>query len=94
MFCRVFIVIWLFVVRTEEDLLNRFLLINSQDVFHERVKLYKIWKDAEAALAKKREERTKFEQQNKADKITAASLEIAEVCSCIKGPFCFITVVN
>jgi hypothetical protein len=41
--------------------------------------LHKIWKDAETALAKKHEERTKFEQQHKPDRVSAASLEIAEV---------------
>jgi len=51
-----------------------------QEVFNERIKLHKTWKDAETLLSKKQEERTKFEQQHKMDKVAAVSMEIIEVC--------------
>ncbi|BFY97232.1 hypothetical protein BsWGS_00271 [Bradybaena similaris] len=49
-----------------------------KDVFHERIKIYKMWKDAEATLGKKRENKTKLEMQNKMDKISQAQAEITE----------------
>jgi len=50
-----------------------------QDVLRERVKLYKAWKDAEALLSKKRDECTKLEQQQKADRLAVVTQEISEV---------------
>ncbi|KAH9520421.1 Sorting nexin-1 [Bulinus truncatus] len=49
-----------------------------KDVFHERIKTYKLWKDAESTLAKKRDNKVKLEMQNKLDKITQAQAEITE----------------
>ncbi|KAK0054054.1 sorting nexin-2-like isoform X1 [Biomphalaria pfeifferi] len=49
-----------------------------KDVFHERIKTYKVWKDAESTLAKKRDAKVKLEMQNKLDKITQAQAEITE----------------
>ncbi|XP_059174605.1 sorting nexin-2-like isoform X2 [Physella acuta] len=49
-----------------------------KDVFHERIKTYKLWKDAEATLGKKRENKAKLEMQNKTDKISQAKAEIEE----------------
>lgn len=51
----------------------------AQDVFHERIKTYKMWKDAETTLGKKRENKAKLEMQNKLDKIPQAQAEITEV---------------
>ena len=34
-----------------------------QDVFHERIKTYRSWKDAENTLSRKREAKAKFEMQ-------------------------------
>ena len=48
-------------------------------MFNERVKLFKVWKDAEASLTKKSEERSKLEMQRKLDKIPAVSQEITKV---------------
>ena len=48
-------------------------------MLHERVKLYKAWKDAEALLSKKKDERTKLEQQQKADRVAVVTHEISEV---------------
>lgn len=50
-----------------------------QEVFHERVKSYKSWKEAEATLTKKRENKARFELSNKTDKIPQAKQEITEV---------------
>lgn len=50
-----------------------------QEVFHERVKTYKTWKDDEATLAKKREAKARLELAHKTDKISAATHEISEV---------------
>jgi len=50
-----------------------------QDVLHERVKLHRAWKDTEALLSRKRDERTKFEQQQKTDRLAAITQEISEV---------------
>ncbi|XP_069137674.1 sorting nexin-2-like isoform X2 [Argopecten irradians] len=49
-----------------------------KEVFHERVKAYKNWKDAEATLTKKRENKAKLELANKTDKISQAKQEISE----------------
>ncbi|CAL1527373.1 unnamed protein product [Lymnaea stagnalis] len=49
-----------------------------KDVFHERIKTYKQWKDAETTLGKKRENKAKLEMQNKSDKISQAQAEITE----------------
>ncbi|GFN75319.1 sorting nexin-2 [Plakobranchus ocellatus] len=49
-----------------------------KDVFHERIKTYKSWKDAEVTLTKKRESKVKLELQNKVDKIGQAQAEITE----------------
>lgn len=53
-----------------------------KDVFHERVKLYKAWKDDEATLTKKREAKVRLELTHKTDKIGSANQEIAEVSLC------------
>jgi len=50
-----------------------------QEVFHERVKMYKMWKDEEMALNKKREMKVKLELAHKTDKISAVTHEITEV---------------
>ncbi|KAK3098120.1 hypothetical protein FSP39_016301 [Pinctada imbricata] len=49
-----------------------------KEVFHERVKIYKVWKEAESTLNKKRENKTKLELANKTDKIPQAKQEIAD----------------
>ncbi|KAK3764179.1 hypothetical protein RRG08_044107 [Elysia crispata] len=49
-----------------------------KDVFHERIKTYKSWKDAEMTLTKKREIKAKLELQNKTDKIGQAQADITE----------------
>ncbi|GFS06274.1 sorting nexin-2 [Elysia marginata] len=49
-----------------------------KDVFHERIKTYKSWKDAEMTLTKKREIKAKLELQHKMDKISQAQAEITE----------------
>lgn len=49
-----------------------------KDVFHERVKLYKAWKEDEATLTKKREAKVRLELTHKTDKIGSANQEIAE----------------
>ncbi|PVD19917.1 hypothetical protein C0Q70_20411 [Pomacea canaliculata] len=49
-----------------------------KEVFHERVKSYRSWKEAETMLAKKREAKTKFELQHKSDKVAQAQGEITE----------------
>ena len=51
-----------------------------QDVFHERVKIFKTWKETEANLGKKREQRAKLEQQRKLEKVPVIAHEITEVC--------------
>ncbi|ESO92389.1 hypothetical protein LOTGIDRAFT_162699 [Lottia gigantea] len=54
-------------------------LIGSvKDVFHERVKTYKNWKEAELTLTKKRENKAKLETNHKTDKIQQAQEEITE----------------
>ena len=50
-----------------------------QEAFHERVKNYKVWKDAETTLTKKRENKAKLELAHKNDKIPQAAQEITEV---------------
>ncbi|XP_076465848.1 sorting nexin-2-like isoform X2 [Babylonia areolata] len=49
-----------------------------KEVFHERVKSYKNWKEAEVMLGKKREAKAKFEVLNNADKVALAKQEITE----------------
>lgn len=49
-----------------------------KEVFHERVKSYKSWKEAEATLTKKRENKVKLELARKMDKIPQAEDEISE----------------
>ncbi|XP_078314338.1 sorting nexin-2-like isoform X2 [Crassostrea virginica] len=49
-----------------------------KEVFHERVKTYKTWKEAEATLTKKRENKVKLEIARKMDKIPQADDEISE----------------
>lgn len=48
-------------------------------MFHERVKSYKYWKEVEATLTKKRENKVKLELARKMDKIPQAEDEISEV---------------
>ena len=50
-----------------------------QEVFHERVKCYRNWKDAEVMLARKRENKARLEMALKADKVPQAQTEITEV---------------
>ena len=50
-----------------------------QEVFHERVKSYKNWKEAETMLGKKREAKAKYEVLNKSDKAAQVKQEITEV---------------
>ncbi|ELU01066.1 hypothetical protein CAPTEDRAFT_156986 [Capitella teleta] len=54
------------------------LIASVKEVFHERVKIFKNWKEAEAMLAKKREVKAKFELARKMDKVPQAEQEIAE----------------
>ncbi|KAL4228170.1 sorting nexin-2 [Mactra antiquata] len=54
------------------------LLGSVKEVLHERVKTYKIWKDAEATLNKKRENKAKLEIAHKTDKISQAQQEITD----------------
>lgn len=42
--------------------------------------MHRVWKDAEAALTKKREAKVKLELANKTDKIPQAANECKEVC--------------
>ena len=51
-------------------------------MFHDRVKIYKNWKEAEAMLTKKRDMKAKLEIQHKTDKIPQTQQEIAEVRPC------------
>ena len=48
-------------------------------MLHERVKIYRAWKDEELALTKKREAKVKFELAHKTDKVSAVTHEITEV---------------
>jgi len=50
-----------------------------QEVFHERIKTYKAWKDEEVALTKKREAKAKLELAHRTDKLSAVTHEITEV---------------
>ena len=50
-----------------------------QCVFHERVKCFRSWKDAEMNLTKKREIRAKLELARKMDKIPSVNQEITQV---------------
>lgn len=50
-----------------------------QDVFGERVKIHKHWKDAEATLTKKREAKVKLELANKQEKLAQAKTDCEEV---------------
>ena len=53
-----------------------------QDVLNERMKLYKVWKDVEVSLSKKKDEQTRLEQQRKTDKLAVVTREISEVETC------------
>ncbi|GAB1606160.1 sorting nexin-2-like isoform X1 [Argonauta hians] len=59
-----------------KDYIN--LLQSVKDVFHERVKCYKNWKDAEVMLARKRENKARLEMAHKTDKLSQAQQEITE----------------
>ncbi|KAK2175634.1 hypothetical protein NP493_718g04003 [Ridgeia piscesae] len=48
-------------------------------VFHERVKCFRMWKDAEMNLTKKREVRAKLELARKMDKIPSVNQEITQL---------------
>jgi len=50
-----------------------------QDVLHERVKLHKTWKDTEALLEKKKDEKTKLEEQQRTDRLAVVTREVSEV---------------
>ncbi|VDI17930.1 sorting nexin-2-like isoform X1 [Mytilus galloprovincialis] len=54
------------------------LLGSVKEVFHERFKTYKVWKEAEATLTKKRENKAKLELAGKNDKVPQAQNEITE----------------
>jgi len=49
-----------------------------KDVFHNRVKVFQTWQNAQQTLAKKRENKLKFEISGKGDKVSQANEEIAE----------------
>ncbi|XP_067932075.1 sorting nexin-2-like isoform X2 [Watersipora subatra] len=49
-----------------------------KDVFAERIKMHKAWKEAEAMLTKKREAKVKLELANKREKIPQADKEVQE----------------
>jgi len=59
-----------------KDYIN--LIISIKEVFHERVKIFKTWKECEMLLTKKREQRAKLELARKMDKIPQVSQEITE----------------
>lgn len=59
-----------------KDYIN--LIQSVKDTLNERMKLYRLWKDAEATLAKKQEAKAKLEQQRKLDKVDLAEQEIQE----------------
>ncbi|CAI9731042.1 sorting nexin-2-like isoform X1 [Octopus vulgaris] len=59
-----------------KDYIN--LIQSVKDVFHERVKCYKNWKDAEVMLARKRENKARLEVAHKTDKLSQAQQEITE----------------
>ncbi|KAK3610239.1 hypothetical protein CHS0354_022292 [Potamilus streckersoni] len=65
---------------TMAELLKDYIVLIGavKDVLHERVKVYKTWKDAEATLTKKRETKVKLELSHKTDKISQAQQEITE----------------
>ena len=65
-----------------KDYIN--LIAVVKDVFHNRVKVYQTWQNAQQMLAKKREAKMKFEMAGKADKIHLADEEIAEVTSLLR----------
>ena len=50
-----------------------------QEVFQERVKIFKNWKEAEQMLGKKREAKAKLELAMNTEKIPRATTEIKEV---------------
>lgn len=50
-----------------------------KDVFHNRVKVFQTWQNAQQTLAKKKENKLKYEIAGKTDKIHQATEEIAEV---------------
>ncbi|BFZ01905.1 hypothetical protein BsWGS_04944 [Bradybaena similaris] len=54
------------------------LMGSVKDVFYERIKTYKTWKDTETTLSKKRDNKAKLEAQNKMDKISQAQAEVTE----------------
>ncbi|KAL5004315.1 hypothetical protein ScPMuIL_017771 [Solemya velum] len=54
------------------------LIAAVKDVFHERVKGYKIWKEAEATLTKKRETKAKLELAHRNEKLPQIQQEITE----------------
>ncbi|KAK7115344.1 sorting nexin-2-like isoform X2 [Littorina saxatilis] len=54
------------------------LISSVKEVFHERVKSYRNWKEAETMLGKKREAKAKYEVLNKADKAAQVKQEITE----------------
>ena len=53
----------------------------SQDVFHEREKLYQTWQHAQQTLTKKREARARLELQGRSDKLQQMGDEVTEVSS-------------
>lgn len=61
-----------------KDYLGLFTAIKS--VFHERVKVFQNWQHAQMQLSKRRENRGRYELNNRTDKLEQAQLEVEEVC--------------
>lgn len=59
-----------------KDYIN--MIQSVKEVFHERVKCYRNWKDAEVMLARKRENKARLEMAHKTDKVPQAQQEITE----------------
>ena len=55
-----------------------------QEVFGERVKIYKAWKDSETQLNKKREEKNKLELARKLDKVPPVAQECTRVITILQ----------
>jgi sorting nexin-1/2 len=55
------------------------LLASIKDVFHERVKVFQNWQNAQIQLTKKRENKAKIELNQRNDKIDLAQKEVEEV---------------
>lgn len=60
-----------------KDYIN--LIAVVKDVFHNRVKVFQTWQNAQQTLAKKKENKLKYEVSGKQDKVHQAEEEISEV---------------